>query len=151
VLLKEPAEAEDLPVCGGELLLDVVHSGAAAGAFLAEFDCQNLHDAAVGGSRHVPGGGCRDLAGSPGAQGLDAAAKIGAGVEEVEADAPGAGDGPEADVLLVLDQLADRGLSACGGGLVFCPGGAAQRVGSALGAWWLPPRRAGTRRGERGS
>ena len=32
-----------------------------------------------------------------------------------------------------LTSWLDRGLSACGGGLVFCPGGAAQRVGSALG------------------
>ena len=35
-------------------------------------------------------------------------------------DLPVCGGEPEADVLLVLDQLADCGLGACGGGLALC-------------------------------
>src|SRR6266702_4117983 len=57
----------------------------------------------------------------------------GGGGEEVEADPSGAGDGPEVDLLLVLDELADRGLGAAGGGLAFCAGGAAQRLVAPLG------------------
>src|SRR6266700_535985 len=57
----------------------------------------------------------------------------GGGVEEVEADPSAAGDGPEVDLLLVLDELADRGLGAAGGGLAFCAGGAAQRLVAPLG------------------
>ena len=132
VLLQEPPEAEHLPVRGSELLLQVAGGGEALGSFLAEPGRESVHDAAIG--VRAGGGGCRrGLACLLGAQGLDAAAEAGAGVKEVEADAAGAGDGPEADVLLGPDQLADGGLSARGSGVVLCPGRAAQRVGSALG------------------
>jgi hypothetical protein len=64
-------------------------------------------------------------------------AQVGVGVEEVEADSSRSGDGPEVDLLRVLDELADRGLGAGRGSLPLGLSGAAQRVGSALcgGAW----------------
>ena len=53
-------------------------------------------------------------------------------VEEVEADPGGAGDGAEVDLLLGLDERADRGLGAGDGGLPLGLGGLAERVSTAL-------------------
>ena len=64
---------------------------------------------------------------------LDARAEVVVAVEEVEADPGGAGDGPEVDVLLVLDERADRGFGAGDGGLPFGLRGLPQRGGAALG------------------
>jgi hypothetical protein len=61
---------------------------------------------------------------------LGARAKIVVAEEEVEAD-PREGDDPEVDVLLVLDERADRGFGAGDGGVPFDLCGLAQRPGAA--------------------
>src|SRR6266568_477944 len=128
VLLENPPEAEEFAVRGGEPLFEVVHGGVPGGAFFPQSGGEGVHDVALrlGRARLVSPGG--SLGGLLGAQALDPLAQSGGGVEEVEADPSGAGDGPEVDLLLVLDELADRGLGAAGGGLAFCAGGAAQRL-----------------------
>jgi hypothetical protein len=132
VLLKDPPQAEDLAVGGGEFVLEVADGGQAGGAFLAEPGGQGVHHAGVGLGWAGNGVRGRGAGGLPGAQRLDAAAQVVVGVEEVQADSAGAGDRAEADLLLVLDELADRGLGAGGGGLPLGLGGATQGIGPAL-------------------
>src|SRR6266568_1959350 len=126
VLLENPPEAEEFAVRGGEPLFEVVHGGVPGGAFFPQSGGEGVHDVALrlGRARLVSPGG--SLGGLLGAQALDPLAQSGGGVEEVEADPSAAGDGPEVDLLLVLDELADRGLG-------FCAGGAAQRLVAPLG------------------
>jgi hypothetical protein len=129
VLLQDPPQAEELAVGGGEFVLEIADGGQAGGAFFAELDGQCVHHAGVGLGWAGNGVRGRGFGGLPGAQRLDAAAQIGAGVEEVQADSAGAGDGAEADLLLVLDQLADRGLGAGRGRA------SARRCAAVLPAW----------------
>lgn len=68
-----------------------------------------------------------------GAQLLDALPQVVVAVEEVEADSGGAGDRPEVDLLVVLDERTDRGVGAGDGGLALGLGGAALAGGSGRG------------------
>jgi hypothetical protein len=124
VLLQDAAEPEEFPVGGGEPLLEILHDGAAGGAFLAELGGRDVDDASVGVAGFGLGGAGWAL-GLLGAQRFDAVAQVGAGVEEVDADSSRSGDGPEVDLLLVLDELADRGFCASRGGLALGLSGAA--------------------------
>jgi hypothetical protein len=74
---------------------------------------------------------------------LDALPQAGVGVEEVEADPGGPGDRSEVDLLLVLDELADRGFGAGDGGLLPGLGGAAERGSASLGAVGVVPLMSG--------
>jgi IstB-like ATP binding protein len=132
VLLQDPSQAEDLTVAGREFVLEVTDGGQAGGAFLAEPGGQGVNHAGVSLGWAGLGRG-RGFGSLPGAQRLNAGAQIGVGVEEVQADSAGAGDRAEADLLLVLDELADRGLGAGRGGLPLSLRGAAQGIGPALG------------------
>jgi hypothetical protein len=110
VPLEETAEPEELAVGGGELFLELADRGSPRVAFAAEFLGEDVHDvAAVRAFR----AGFQDRTGSllvP--ELLDAGAEVIVAVEEVEADPGGGGDGPEVNVLLVLDERADRGFGA---------------------------------------
>ncbi len=48
VLLQDPSQAEELPVGGGEFVLEVTDGGQAGAAFLAEPGGQGVHHAGVG-------------------------------------------------------------------------------------------------------
>jgi hypothetical protein len=48
VLLQDAAESEEFSVGGSKTLLEVVHDGAAGGAFLAEFGGEDVDDGALG-------------------------------------------------------------------------------------------------------
>ena len=130
VLVQEAAQAEHFAVGGSELLLELADCGAAGVLFLAELDGEDVHDVAV-----ICGRG-RRLGGRPGAllgaQFLDAMPQVVVAVEEVDADSGGAGDGPEVDLLAVLDELADRCFGTVGGGLPLGLGRLAQCLGPAL-------------------
>jgi hypothetical protein len=62
----------------------------------------------------------------PTAQGFDAFAQVGVGIEEVQADTRPAGDGPEVDLLALLDQFSDARVRSLDGLLVFVLGGLSQ-------------------------
>jgi hypothetical protein len=130
VLLEEAAEPEKFAVGGGELFLELADSGSPDVAFEAQFLGEDVQDvAAVRVFRSgIPGRAGFLLA----AELLDAGAEVVVAVEEIEADSAGTGDGPEVDVLLVLDERADRGFGAGDGGLPFGLRGLAQRGSAAL-------------------
>jgi hypothetical protein len=131
VLLEEAAEPEKLAVGGGELFLKLADRGSPCAALEAEFFCEDVHDVAA---VRVPRPGILDRTGFllvP--ELLDAGAQVVVAVEEVEADPADAGDGPEADVLLALDERADRGLGAGDGVLPLGLRGLAQGGGAAIG------------------
>ena len=131
MLLEEAAEPEELAVCGGELFLELADRGSPGVAFEAELLGEDVHDVAA------------VRVSWPGIRGrtafllvpelLDAGAEVIVAVEEVEADPAGAGDGPEVDVLLGLDERADRGFGAGDGVLPLGLRGLAQGGGAALG------------------
>jgi hypothetical protein len=130
VLLEEAAEPEEFAVGGGELFLELADRGSPGVAFEAEFLGEDVDDvAAVRVFLSGISGGASFLL-VP--ELLDAGAEVVIAVEEVEADAGGAGDGPEVDVLLALDERADRGFGAGDGGLPLGLRGLAQCRGSAL-------------------
>lgn len=124
VLLQDAAEPEEFPVGGGEPLLEVLHDGVPAGAFLAKLGGKDLDDAFAGIAGFGPGSAGWTVSSLLGAQRFDAVAQVSAGVEEVDADSSRPGDGPEVDLLLVLDELADRGFCASYGGLTLGLSGA---------------------------
>jgi hypothetical protein len=131
VLLEVAAEPEEFAVGGGELFLELADGGSPCVAFVAELLGEDVHDVVAVGAFRAR---IRDRAGFllvP--ELLDAGAEVIVAVEEVEADPASAGDGPEVDVLFVLDERADRGFGAGDGGLPFGLGGLAQRGGAALG------------------
>jgi hypothetical protein len=121
VLLQDAAEPEEFPVGGGEPLLKVLRDGA----FLAKLGGKDVDDAFPGVGDFGPGRARWTVSSLLGAQRFDAVAQVGAGVEEVDADSSRPGDGPEVDLLLVLDELADRGFCASRGGLTLGLSGAA--------------------------
>lgn len=130
VLLEQAAEPEKLTVGGGELFLELADRCPPRIAFAAEFLGEDVHDVAV---VRVLRGGIRGGAGLllvP--EFLDAVADVVVAVEEVEADPGSAGDGPEVDFPLVLDERADRGLGAGNGGLPLGLRGLPQCGGAAL-------------------
>jgi hypothetical protein len=136
VLLEQAPEPEELAVRRGELLFELADRCPPAVAFAAEFLGEDVHDVAavraLGG--WIRGGTVFLLV----PEHPDARAEVVVAVEEIEAGPGGAGDGPEADVLLVLDERTDRGLGAGNGGLPLGLGGLSQRGGSAL-AGAAPP------------
>jgi hypothetical protein len=131
VPLEETAEPKELAVGGGELFLELADRGSPCVAFEAEFLGEDVHDVAAVRLFRVA---VRGRAGFlPVPELLDAGAEVVVAVEEVEADPAGAGDGPEVDVLLALDERADRGLGAGDGVLPLGLRGLAQGAGAALG------------------
>ena len=84
VLVQKAAQAEQLAVGGGELLLEFADRDAAGVTFLAELGCQDVHDVVL----HRGCGLCEDTDGGPGgllaAELLDALPQFGAGVEEIK-------------------------------------------------------------------
>jgi hypothetical protein len=130
VLLEQAAEPEELAVGGGELFLEPADRNSSRVAFAAEFLGEDVHDVA---DVRMLGPGIWDRAGFllvP--ELLDARAKIVVAVEKVEADPGSTGDGPEVDLLLALDERADRGFGAGNGGLSFGLRGLPQRAGAAI-------------------
>ena len=131
MLLEQAAEPEELAVGGGELLLELADRDSPGVAFAAEFLGEDVHDVAAVCVRRP---GIRDRAGFllvP--ELLDPRAQVVVAVEEVKADPGSAGDGPEVDVLLVLDERADGGFGAGDGGLSFGLRGLPQRGSAAVG------------------
>jgi hypothetical protein len=130
VLLEQAAEPEELAVGGGELVFELADCCSPCVAFAAEFLGEDMHDVAVVRVLRcrICGRACLLLI----PEFLDPLAKIVVPVEEVEADPGSAGDGPEVDLLLVLDERADRGLGAGNGGLPLGLGGLAQSIGTTI-------------------
>ena len=92
VLVQKAAQAEQLAVGGGELLLEFADRGAAGVTFLAELGCEDVHDVVLLRGCGLCGGTAGGPGGLLGAELLDALPQFGAGVEEIEADPGGPGN-----------------------------------------------------------
>lgn len=121
-------------MCCGEPLLKVTKLLAVSCPFGLELSGQGADDIAGvlrGLVLRLTGGVGASLLASP--ESFDPLSEVGGGVEEVHADTTRAGDGAEADLLAVLEELAKARLGPCQGTFVPFAGGILQGSDSPLG------------------